>query len=41
MICQKMNEKRHLYELGKQLFFDNGYVEIGMDHFALPYRFFT
>ncbi|MFD1315581.1 oxygen-independent coproporphyrinogen III oxidase [Namhaeicola litoreus] len=29
-------EKRHLYELGKQLFFDNGYVEIGMDHFALP-----
>jgi len=32
----KDNEKRHLYELGKQLFFDNGYVEIGMDHFALP-----
>jgi len=29
-------EKRYLYELGKQLFFDNGYVEIGMDHFALP-----
>jgi oxygen-independent coproporphyrinogen-3 oxidase len=29
-------EKRHLYELGKQLFFDSGYVEIGMDHFALP-----
>ena len=28
--------KRHLYELGKQLFFDAGYVEIGMDHFALP-----
>jgi len=28
--------KRKLYELGKQLFFDNGYVEIGMDHFALP-----
>ncbi|MCF6296920.1 MAG: oxygen-independent coproporphyrinogen III oxidase [Flavobacteriaceae bacterium] len=28
--------KRHLYELGKQLFFENGYVEIGMDHFALP-----
>lgn len=25
-----------MYELGKQLFFDNGYVEIGMDHFALP-----
>ncbi|WP_457610014.1 oxygen-independent coproporphyrinogen III oxidase, partial [Lutibacter sp.] len=32
----KDNEKRYLYELGKQLFFDNGYVEIGMDHFALP-----
>ena len=31
----KDTEKRHLYELGKQLFFDNGYVEIGMDHFAL------
>jgi len=30
------NEKRHLYELGKQLFFDAGYVEVGMDHFALP-----
>lgn len=29
-------EKRHLYELGKQLFFENGYVEVGMDHFALP-----
>ena len=32
----KDNEKRYLYELGKQLFFDNGYVEVGMDHFALP-----
>ncbi len=32
----KDEEKRHLYELGKQLFFDNGYIEIGMDHFALP-----
>ncbi|WKK66934.1 oxygen-independent coproporphyrinogen III oxidase [Lutimonas zeaxanthinifaciens] len=32
----KDKEKRHLYELGKQLFFDAGYVEIGMDHFALP-----
>jgi len=32
----KDNEKRHLYELGKQLFFENGYVEVGMDHFALP-----
>ena len=32
----KDSEKRHLYELGKQLLFDNGYIEIGMDHFALP-----
>jgi len=32
----KDEEKRHLYELGKQLFFDAGYIEIGMDHFALP-----
>lgn len=32
----KENEKRHLYELGKQLFFNAGYIEIGMDHFALP-----
>jgi oxygen-independent coproporphyrinogen III oxidase len=31
----KDEEKRALYELGKQLFDDNGYVEIGMDHFAL------
>ena len=28
-------EKRILYELGKQLLFDSGYEEIGMDHFAL------
>lgn len=27
--------KRELYELGKQLFFEAGYEEIGMDHFAL------
>lgn len=32
----KDEEKRYLYELGKQLFFDAGYVEVGMDHFALP-----
>lgn len=32
----KDEEKRELYELGKQLFFEAGYVEIGMDHFALP-----
>lgn len=28
--------KRKLYENGKQLLNDLGYVEIGMDHFALP-----
>ncbi len=28
-------EKRVLYELGKQMLDDLGYVEIGMDHFAL------
>jgi oxygen-independent coproporphyrinogen-3 oxidase len=32
----KESEKRYLYELGKQMLFDNGYIEIGMDHFALP-----
>jgi len=32
----KESEKRYLYELGKQMLFDNGYVEIGMDHFSLP-----
>jgi oxygen-independent coproporphyrinogen-3 oxidase len=29
-------EKRALYERGKELFFEAGYVEVGMDHFALP-----
>jgi oxygen-independent coproporphyrinogen-3 oxidase len=29
-------EKMALYQLGKQLFLDNGYHDIGMDHFALP-----
>lgn len=29
-------EKRVLYETGKKLLHDLGYVEIGMDHFALP-----
>ena len=29
-------EKMQLYQLGKKLFSDNGYVNIGMDHFALP-----
>jgi len=32
----KDHEKRYLYELGKQLLFEAGYKEIGMDHFALP-----
>lgn len=32
----KDEEKRALYELGKQMFDEQGYVEIGMDHFALP-----
>lgn len=30
------NEKRALYELGKKLLRENGYEEIGMDHFARP-----
>jgi oxygen-independent coproporphyrinogen-3 oxidase len=29
-------EKRALYEIARQLLADAGYVEIGMDHFALP-----
>lgn len=31
----KNEEKRELYEIGKELFAEMGYVEIGMDHFAL------
>ncbi|TXD83076.1 oxygen-independent coproporphyrinogen III oxidase [Subsaximicrobium wynnwilliamsii] len=31
----KDDEKRALYETGKQMFLDLGYEEIGMDHFAL------
>lgn len=31
----KDQEKRNLYEIGKQLLGTNGYHEIGMDHFAL------
>ncbi|CAM2760356.1 oxygen-independent coproporphyrinogen-3 oxidase [Flavobacterium succinicans] len=31
----KDQEKRQLYEVGKQLLSKNGYHEIGMDHFAL------
>ncbi len=30
------NEKRALYELGKDLLTEYGYEEVGMDHFALP-----
>ena len=32
----KDNTKRELYETGKQLLLDFGYVETGMDHFSLP-----
>ncbi len=28
--------KRGLYEIGKAMFLEAGYIEIGMDHFALP-----
>jgi oxygen-independent coproporphyrinogen-3 oxidase len=28
--------KRSLYEIGRKLFLDAGYIDIGMDHFALP-----
>lgn len=31
----KDEDKRELYEVGKKLFAELGYVEIGMDHFAL------
>lgn len=30
-------EKRSLYETGRQLLKENGYEDIGMDHFALPF----
>jgi oxygen-independent coproporphyrinogen III oxidase len=29
-------EKRKLYELARSILLSNGYIEIGMDHFALP-----
>ncbi|MEL1241535.1 oxygen-independent coproporphyrinogen III oxidase [Flavobacterium flavipallidum] len=32
----KDQEKRILYQVGKELLQKNGYIEIGMDHFALP-----
>ena len=31
----KNHQKRLLYEIGKKSLFENGYYEIGMDHFAL------
>ena len=30
------NEKRALYETGKKLLMNMGYLEVGMDHFSLP-----
>jgi oxygen-independent coproporphyrinogen-3 oxidase len=32
-------KKKELYELGKKLLIENGYVDVGMDHFALPSSF--
>lgn len=29
-------DKRELYEIARDIFLDAGYIEIGMDHFALP-----
>ncbi|MBI1765296.1 MAG: oxygen-independent coproporphyrinogen III oxidase [Acidobacteria bacterium] len=31
------DEKRALYELARQMLLDAGYLEIGLDHFALPH----
>ncbi len=33
----KAGEKRRLYELAREMFAGAGYLEIGMDHFALPH----
>ncbi|HET6670063.1 MAG TPA: oxygen-independent coproporphyrinogen III oxidase [Pyrinomonadaceae bacterium] len=33
----KAGEKRALYELAREMFASAGYLEIGMDHFALPH----
>ncbi len=30
------SEKRKLYEIGKEIFLNAGYIDIGMDHFSLP-----
>lgn len=32
----KSAEKRELYEIARGILLDGGYVEVGMDHFALP-----
>lgn len=32
----KANEKRRLYELAREMLLTAGYLEVGMDHFALP-----
>lgn len=32
----KDEQKRELYEVGKRMFLEMGYEEIGMDHFSLP-----
>jgi oxygen-independent coproporphyrinogen-3 oxidase len=32
----KALEKRHLYELAREMLLKAGYIEVGMDHFALP-----
>ncbi len=32
----KNEDKRKLYEEGKRMFLEAGYIEIGMDHFSLP-----
>jgi oxygen-independent coproporphyrinogen-3 oxidase len=34
----KDSEKRTLYQIGKELLQENGYNEIGMDHFAFKNR---
>lgn len=31
-------QKQHMYALGKKMLVNAGYLEIGMDHFALPYE---
>jgi oxygen-independent coproporphyrinogen III oxidase len=34
-------DKRELYEIAREIFLADGYVEIGMDHFALPHDSLT